>query len=172
MDLAELDRVGAAERAAMKPVRVRCCTAAGCLSSGSGQVLDALRAAAGDDVQVDGVGCLRLCSEGPLAQADPSGTVFARVRPEDAASVVAATRGQGVPATATFAPDHPFFARQHPIVLENCGRIDPTRLESTLAHGGYQTLARVLHELTPAEVVEAVTRSGLRGRGGAGTRPG
>lgn len=173
MDLAELERLGAAERAAAKPCRVRCCTAAGCQSSNSLQVLDALtRAVAGqgaaDKVQVDAVGCLRLCSRGPLVAVDPAGTLYGDVRPADAGSIVAAAAGRGPATAAAVNPGQPFFARQHPVVLENCGRIDPTRIESTFAHGGYQTLARALHELTPAQVVEAVTRSGLRGRGGAG----
>jgi bidirectional [NiFe] hydrogenase diaphorase subunit len=173
VEVAELEQLSEAERAAWKPYRVRCCTAAGCLSSGSGAVLDALRQAvkdhkADDEVQVEGVGCLRLCSQGPLVQTDPAGTLHAGVNRDDAASIVAAALGRGQATAAMFDPSHPFFTKQLPVVLENCGRIDPTRLESTLAHGGYQTLARVLHELTPAEVVEAITRSGLRGRGGAG----
>jgi bidirectional [NiFe] hydrogenase diaphorase subunit len=173
MDLAELERAGAAERAAWKPIRVRCCTAAGCLSSNAQPVLDALKDAvaergASQQVQVEGVGCLRLCSQGPLVRVDPASEVYANVRPDDAPSIVAAACGRGTATAVRFDANHPFFARQLPIVLENCGSIDPTRLESTLAHGGYQTLARVLHELTPGQVADAVTRSGLRGRGGAG----
>jgi bidirectional [NiFe] hydrogenase diaphorase subunit len=173
MDLAELERRGDAERAAWKPLRVRCCTAAGCQSAHSLQVFDALCTAvqerqAGEQVQVESVGCMRLCGQGPLVAVDPVGTLYAKVTPDDAPSVIAAVCGQGVSTAQSFDPNHPFFARQLPIVLENCGHIDPTRLESTLAHGGYQTLARVLHEMTPDEVVDAVTRSGLRGRGGAG----
>jgi bidirectional [NiFe] hydrogenase diaphorase subunit len=165
--------MAAAERAAWKPVRVRCCTAAGCVSSGSLAVLDALKSATGepgatDEVQVEGVGCLRLCSRGPLVAADPAGILYADVNPADALSMIEAARGRGKATAVLFDPNHPFFARQFPVVLENCGRIDPTRLESTIAHGGYQTLARVLHESSPAQVVDAVARSGLRGRGGAG----
>jgi bidirectional [NiFe] hydrogenase diaphorase subunit len=136
-------------------------------------VLDALKTAVddrgvGDRVQVENVGCMRLCSQGPLVKVDPTGGLYANVRPTDAASIVAAALGDGPATAATVDPNHPFFARQLPVVLENCGSIDPTRIESTLAHGGYQTLGRALHEMTPAEVIDAITRSGLRGRGGAG----
>ncbi len=62
----------------------------------------------------------------------------------------------------------PFFARQQKIVLRNCGFIDPTSLAEYAARGGYRALAHVLAELTPQQVIEAVTASGLRGRGGGG----
>jgi bidirectional [NiFe] hydrogenase diaphorase subunit len=55
-----------------------------------------------------------------------------------------------------------------PIVLENSGKIDPERIESYLAAEGYQGLYQVIHEMQPNEVIEAIARSGLRGRGGAG----
>ena len=63
--------------------------------------------------------------------------------------------------------ERPFFARQRKIVLRNSGFIDPTRFEEYVARGGYRALARAL-ELTPQQVTDEVTRSGLRGRGGGG----
>ncbi len=54
------------------------------------------------------------------------------------------------------------------IVLENSGKVDPERIQSYIAAQGYQVLYHVLREMTPSEVVDAITRSGLRGRGGAG----
>ncbi len=64
--------------------------------------------------------------------------------------------------------NQPFFTKQLPIVLENNGKIDPERIESYIAADGYQALYQVLREMTPAKVVDDITRSGLRGRGGAG----
>ncbi len=55
-----------------------------------------------------------------------------------------------------------------PIVLENSGRVDPERIQSYIAANGYQALYQVLREMKPTEVVEVITKSGLRGRGGAG----
>ena len=112
MDLADLHAIAEAERSARKPVRIRCCTAAGCLSSGSTKVKETLDAAvqrAGwrDRVQVCAVGCMRLCCEGPLVQVDPEGTLYQRVKPEEAASIVAALDG-GPEATAQRGdPDQP-----------------------------------------------------------------
>jgi NADH-quinone oxidoreductase subunit F len=61
-----------------------------------------------------------------------------------------------------------FFAKQHRIVLQNCGWLDPERIDEYLAQGGYQALEKALKQLTPAAVIEEVKLSGLRGRGGAG----
>jgi len=70
-------------------------------------------------------------------------------------------------AGATAYQDLPFYSRQRKIVLRNCGFIDPASLEEYVARGGYQGLARALAR-TPQEVVDEVTRAGLRGRGGGG----
>lgn len=172
MELAELESLGQAERDRRKPVRLRCCTAAGCMSSGSQAVKDALaRTVAerglGERIEVQSVGCLRLCCNGPLVQADPNGELYELVKPEDASALVDSLDGKpGGPRRGD--PRQPFFARQMPIVLENSGIVEPERIESYLALGGYQALYHAVHELTPAQVVEMVTRSGLRGRGGAG----
>ncbi len=64
--------------------------------------------------------------------------------------------------------DLPVFRRQIRLVLRNCGLIDPASLEEYVARGGYLALLHALRELTPDQVLEEVTRSGLRGRGGAG----
>jgi NADH:ubiquinone oxidoreductase subunit F (NADH-binding) len=61
-----------------------------------------------------------------------------------------------------------FFASQHKIVLRNSGFVDPTSFEEYVARGGYRALARTLTEFTPQQVIDEVTRSGLRGRGGGG----
>jgi bidirectional [NiFe] hydrogenase diaphorase subunit len=65
-------------------------------------------------------------------------------------------------------PQMPFFTKQTPIVLENSGIVEPERIESYIGLGGYQALHQVIREMSPAQVVDVVTRSGLRGRGGAG----
>ncbi|WP_068141491.1 NADH-ubiquinone oxidoreductase-F iron-sulfur binding region domain-containing protein [Limnochorda pilosa] len=64
--------------------------------------------------------------------------------------------------------EHPMMRHQTRIVLQNCGLIDPESLEEYLGRGGYRGLRRALLELTPEQVIEEVTVSGLRGRGGAG----
>lgn len=172
MDLADLHDIAAKEQAGRKEIRVRCCVAAGCLSAGSDAVRKGLeegvhRAGLADRAQVCGVGCLRLCSRGPLVQVDPEGSLYEKVTPEQAPGIVAALSGGHADAQRGN-PDGPFFRRQVPVVLENSGQVEPECIESAIAAGGYQALHHALRELSPAAVVEAITRSGLRGRGGAG----
>ncbi|MBV1707308.1 MAG: formate dehydrogenase [Hyphomicrobiales bacterium] len=60
----------------------------------------------------------------------------------------------------------PFLARQQRLTFARCGVTDPLSLDDYKAHGGFEGLAKAM-ALTPAAIVEAVTQSGLRGRGGA-----
>ena len=69
---------------------------------------------------------------------------------------------------ASLSPSLPFFTRQHRIVLENSGLIDPEQIEDYIAAKGYEALHQSLRELQPEDVLDEITRSGLRGRGGAG----
>jgi len=54
------------------------------------------------------------------------------------------------------------------VVLRNCTLIDPESLDDYIAQDGYLALATVLAENTPEQVIEIISQSGLRGRGGAG----
>jgi NADP-reducing hydrogenase subunit HndC len=67
-------------------------------------------------------------------------------------------------------PDDPpeKAAKQYRIVMRNCGRIDPENIADYIAVDGYQATARALLTMAPQQVIEQITASGLRGRGGAG----
>jgi bidirectional [NiFe] hydrogenase diaphorase subunit len=175
VDLNELVEIGEKEILARKPVRVRVCTAASCLSSNAQGVVQALEAAVtsqglGERVAVAEVGCMRLCCEGPLVAVDQAGghgALYERVGPDQAASILETLDG-GQTTARRGDLSRPFFTRQRSIVLENSGTVEPERIESYIAAGGYQSLYKVLRELTPEQVVQEITASGLRGRGGAG----
>jgi bidirectional [NiFe] hydrogenase diaphorase subunit len=185
MDIDDLNEIAQKERAARKRYTIRCCMAAGCISSNSKGVKEALEKAvkdAGleDQVEVRGVGCMKLCCQGPLVQidaegegatveisADGQGPLYQKVTPDDAASLVATLKGART-TVQRGDPAHPFFTQQLSIVLANSGIVDPERIESYIAAEGYQALHDVLREMTPKEVIETVVNSGLRGRGGAG----
>jgi bidirectional [NiFe] hydrogenase diaphorase subunit len=172
MVLNDLIQIKEKEIAGRKKYVLRCCMAAGCVSSHSPNVkseLDKAVQAAGlqDQVEVRGVGCMRLCCQGPLVQADPSGVLYQKVEPEDAAAIVSALNGAKI-TVAQGDPNHPFFKKQLSIVLANSGIVDPERIESYIAADGYMALHEVLHEMTPKDVTDSVLKSGLRGRGGAG----
>ncbi|MBN1408275.1 MAG: NADH-quinone oxidoreductase subunit NuoF [Calditrichaceae bacterium] len=67
-----------------------------------------------------------------------------------------------------FKTDQDYFAKQKRIVLKNCGIIDPNSIDEYIAHGGYKAARKVAAELSQKDVIDIITQSGLRGRGGAG----
>ena len=173
MDLDDLRAIAEKERAAQKAVRIRCCTAAGCLSSGSKAVIEG----AGGGHRRGRPGRHGPGRRGrlhaPLLRGPPGPGRSRRpaLREGDAGRTprrssppwTADGRGRGG-ATRTA----PSSRGRWPSCCENSGRIEPERIESYIEAGGYQSLYHVLREMSPAEVVEEITRSGLRGRGGAG----
>ncbi|HEY1495695.1 MAG TPA: NADH-quinone oxidoreductase subunit NuoF [Candidatus Solibacter sp.] len=176
MTIEELRKIGETEREAQRKLQhhVCVCIAAGCLSSGAEQVRDALKKEVAEsgmqnEVLVKGVGCMGLCSAGPLVSVGTDGQMFAEVTagaaPEIIRSLDTGSEPHGLKACPT---DAPFFARQKRIVLENSGLIDPERIEDYIAHGGYLALVTAITEMAPQEVIDKVKSSGLRGRGGAG----
>jgi formate dehydrogenase iron-sulfur subunit len=60
----------------------------------------------------------------------------------------------------------PYLAEQTRLTFARVGITDPLSLEDYRAHGGYEGLKTAV-ELDGAQIVEIVTESGLRGRGGA-----
>jgi NADH:ubiquinone oxidoreductase subunit F (NADH-binding)/(2Fe-2S) ferredoxin len=54
------------------------------------------------------------------------------------------------------------------IVLRRAGLIDPEDIEDYILHDGYEALGKALTHMSPGEVIDEITQSGLRGRGGAG----
>ncbi|HIK27337.1 MAG: NADH-quinone oxidoreductase subunit NuoF [Oscillatoriaceae bacterium SKW80] len=172
MDLAELKEIAEKERVAQKSIRVHCCTSTGCQAANSLTVKKNLETAVkqlglSERVQVVGVGCMGFCGRGPLVQVEPLDKFYEEVKPEQAASIIDEINGGTATAKAGDSK-HPFFTKQLKIVREHSGKIDPERIEEYIAVGGYQSLYKVIHDMSPAEVVEEVTKSGLRGRGGAG----
>jgi len=172
MDLIELQEVASAEQKRQKSVRVHCCTSTGCRAANSMDVLHNLEQAVeahelGDRVEVVGVGCMGFCGRGPLVQIDPEEILYEEVKPEEAESIISTFNG-GTATAIQGDAQHPFFARQTKIVREHSGKLDPERIEEYIAVGGYQSLHKAIYEMTPAEVVEEITKSGLRGRGGGG----
>jgi NADP-reducing hydrogenase subunit HndC len=163
------------------------CHGTGCLANHSPKVADALRRTikgAGLDAQVipeiKTTGCHGFCSRGPLVIFHPSGLFYQKVAPEDAEEIVQTTLVEGKPVERLLYidpetgehivhdKDIPFYKYQQRLVLKNIGKIDPVDIQDTIAVGGYQSLAKVLTTMTPAEVIDTVEASGLRGRGGGG----
>jgi len=154
------------------PVRASAyvCEAVSCLSAQGHDVLiglgEQVAEAGWTDVAIKRVGCLGLCAAGPLVKIPETGQLFRHVKPGALGEVVSAL--SAVTGDPERAAEEPFFSRQVRIATENSGTVDPESLEDYVERGGYEALQKVLTSMTSAEVREELTKSGLRGRGGAG----
>ncbi|HSW64529.1 MAG TPA: NADH-quinone oxidoreductase subunit NuoF [Dissulfurispiraceae bacterium] len=160
------------EKASQFKHSILICVAAGCVSCQSLQVKDALvkevkSRGLESEIQVKGVGCLGLCTVAPLMVIEPSGVMYKAVTPEDAKDVIDSI-GKAPVKRLECDGQSSFFKRQEKIVLENCGVIDPERIEDYIAAGGYQALYKALQDASPNKIIDEITKSGLRGRGGGG----
>jgi len=169
----ELEQIAQAEREEQKKFAhtISVCVAAGCMSCQSQSVKDAIdqeikKQGKEQSCKSKGVGCMGLCAEGPLVSTE-GGMLYQHVTANDAPGIVSGVEGQAV-SRLICRTDVPFFQRQKKIVLENSGVVDPERIEDYIAATGYSAMMRAITEMTPAQVVEEVVKSGLRGRGGAG----
>jgi bidirectional [NiFe] hydrogenase diaphorase subunit len=86
--------------------------------------------------------------------------------PAHAEAIAASLGGEPVAALQCDLREH--FDQQVHVVLENSGHIDPEKIDDYIARDGYQALVKALTEMTPNEVIQQITESGLRGRGGGG----
>jgi NADH:ubiquinone oxidoreductase subunit F (NADH-binding)/(2Fe-2S) ferredoxin len=140
------------------------------IAAGAGPVYETLKAetAGLKGINVYQTGCIGVCRLEPLVEVYEPGrpkVTYVQVTAEKAKAIVAA-HAQGQKA-AEYEEDLDFTGQMR-IALRNCGIIDPENIREYLARDGYQALAKVLTQMKPVEVVEAVKQSGLRGRGGAG----
>jgi NADH-quinone oxidoreductase subunit F len=194
MNVTETARLGSAAdlaalreslRAARDPdrPRIRLCIT-GCRAFGALDVLARFRAelegsGRSDRLDVVGTGCHGFCAAAPLMEVDPGGTFYHAVSPDDVPEIIDATIGGETVERLLYHPEPdaepvreaacvPFYAAQRKVVLRNCGRIDPTSVREYIERDGYAALVKALTEMQPERVIEEVTASGLRGRGGAG----
>ncbi len=168
---------------------IYCCHSTGCKSSGSDGIIDLIKSAVADHgiedkVRVVATGCMGLCAQGPLVRVEIKGqkdVLYKRIEPLVARLIVTE---HVVPAlnlkegetfeVPQFLQEHvlsldlPFFTKQEKVVLKDAGHMDPEDITEYMAHGGYLALEKVLKTMTPAQVVEEIKKSGLRGRGGGG----
>jgi NADH:ubiquinone oxidoreductase subunit F (NADH-binding)/(2Fe-2S) ferredoxin/NAD-dependent dihydropyrimidine dehydrogenase PreA subunit len=166
-------------------IRIFICEGTGCVSSKSPDIRMAIEREIGEKglshkVKVGFTGCHGFCQRGPIVVVEPEGIFYCQVKPEDAHEIVAShiVGGEPVkrlfyhhPVTREVVPhyrDIPFYQKQQRVILRNCGKINPERIEEYESQGGYRALRKVVETMTPEQVIDEVRRSGLRGRGGAG----
>jgi NADH-quinone oxidoreductase subunit F len=161
------------------------CGGTGCRVYGSEDVLEAFRLELERqelDSKVDSMptGCHGFCEQGPVVVIWPQGIFYPRVRTDDVAEIVSETVIEGKivdrlvyvdPISGqriAYEKDVPFYQKQKRILLDQNGYIDPSKIDDYIALGGYKALSKALHQMSPEQVIEEITRSKLRGRGGAG----
>src|SRR4030042_6865485 len=169
--------------------RVSVCCGTGCRVQGSVDVIEAFRRELdgrrlNGDIGLVGTGCHGFCEKGPVVVLKPSGVFYQRVGVDDVPEIVSETVLNSAvideltytdPMTGrriTYERDVPFYQRQQRLVLDLNGALHPTNIQDYILFGGYSALCKALYQRSPEEVIEEVTRSALRGRGGAGFRAG
>ncbi len=172
----------------MKLIRthVMICCGTGCTSSESPKIADAFevelkRADLQDEVKIVRTGCFGLCAAGPIVMVLPDGACYSHVTVSDVPEIVREhlVKGRIVDrllhlegdegTTATSLNETQFYKHQTRIALRNCGVIDPESIDEYIGSDGYLALGNILENKTdPQEIVDAIKKSGLRGRGGAG----
>ncbi|MBD3274477.1 MAG: NADH-quinone oxidoreductase subunit NuoF [Candidatus Marinimicrobia bacterium] len=148
------------------------CNAASCQTSRGAQLIEQLRNVIDekdlkDKITVKGAGCMGLCAAGPLVSVEPDGTLYTEVTPEDAGEIIDSLDQKPIERLKT-STELPFFSNQVKIVLENSGKIDPEKIEDYIAMEGYTALHKALTDMSPSDIINEISDSGLRGRGGAG----
>jgi NADH-quinone oxidoreductase subunit F len=176
--------------------RVIVCAGTGCVANGAYKVVQAFTdqiKAAGinittefkaeehqHDLRLNKSGCQGFCQMGPLVTVLPENLLYNKVRAEDVAEIVSETLVAGRPVERLLYVDAatkkhcrgvaeiPFYQRQQRFVLRSCGTIDPESIEEYVHQGGYAAAKKAFLQMTPEQICQEITRSGLRGRGGGG----
>lgn len=123
---------------------------------------------------IDKTGCIGTCYLEPIVDVyNDEGALEARYvkcTTDKVAEIVEEHLIGGRPVEKFVIPgeDEAFLSQQQRIVLRNCGRINPEKIEEYIAVGGYGAAKKVVTSMTPDEVIEEIKIAGLRGRGGAG----
>lgn len=159
------------------------CRGTGCTSSKSPEIIENFRKIIDEkgiqNVRVIQTGCFGLCAKGPIVIIRPEDTFYAMVTPEDCREIIEKHIEKGEIVERLLCKDVDntmvnrldelnFYKKQKRIALKNCGIIDPEQIDEYIAFDGYKALKQVLTSMSPDEVINEISESGLRGRGGAG----
>lgn len=167
------------------PRYVSVCGGTGCKSADSSEIIKKLqeevnKAGLSKEVIVSVTGCFGFCEKGPIVKVDPDNTFYINVRPDDAAEIVSEhlLKGKTVDRLLYEEPsinekvkrqnEMSFYKKQKRIALRNCGFINPEDIEEYIGAKGYLALGQVITSMTCDDVIQVISDSGLRGRGGGG----
>ena len=126
-------------------------------------------------------GCIGYCDQEPLILILPERIFYPKVHPSKVSDIITNTVKNGKVVkdflykdpvsgkTISCLDDVPFYKKQVRIISGNNEFIDPANILDYIASGGYSALVKILKEKTrPEKIIEMISKSGLRGRGGAG----
>lgn len=177
---------------AQQEKKVLVCAGTGCVAGGSLEIYDAIKkmvetkgllvsvelAEEKQGIGVKKSGCHGYCEMGPLVRIEPYDYLYLQVKLEDCEEIVEKTLIQGQPVERLMCrwegklyakqEELPFYKKQTRIVLENCGHMDAESIQEYIARGGYQALAKALHQMSPEQICKEMSNANLRGRGGGG----
>ncbi|MCD8125497.1 MAG: SLBB domain-containing protein, partial [Lachnospiraceae bacterium] len=192
----DLARARAAYAASLQSQKkqILICGGAGCVAGGSLKIYDRLRdlmeerniecslvleTEPHETVGLKKSGCHGFCEKGPLLRIEPSGILYTKVKVSDCEEILEKSiQGDEVIDRLVYhdaegksyekQDDIPFYRQQTRVALEHCGHINAESIKEYIAVGGYTALEKALFEMTSQEIVDEITKSCLRGRGGGG----
>lgn len=168
----------------MQPTEILICSSTGCSACGTDKIIEALKIACekysiSNLVRITKIGCFGLCAKGPIVTFLPTDIFYTQVKPSDAERIVKEHIIDGKVledkvyinedgSRAETIADFNFYNKQKFVARKNLRLISPDCIEDYIALDGYFALHKCLSCMTSAEVIQEITKSGLRGRGGAG----
>ncbi len=184
-----------AEALSRETKKILVCGGTGCVAGGSLEIFDRLKELleekdipveielGHDNIHHDVVGmkksgCHGFCEMGPLVRIEPQGWLYTKVKLSDCEEIIEKTviGGENIERLAykqngevfRRQEEIPFYKKQTRLVLEHCGHINATSIADYIGIGGYEALEKALFEMTSKEILDEITESNLRGRGGGG----
>lgn len=171
----------------MERIQVLICAGTGCTSSDSKLLIDEFNKVLSNknlntEVRIIQTGCFGMCERGPIIAVYPDKIFYNRVSINDVNEIIEEhfIKGSYVERLQLHDIDEitkekifnldklKFYSKQKRIALANCGLINPEDIEEYIANDGYLTLAKVLTQKKPQEIIDIIKESKLRGRGGGG----
>ena len=161
------------------------CSGTGCQASDAKELIRAVKnelieQGLEKSVLVRPTGCHGFCEQGPIVVVEPGNIFYCHVSPEDAQEIIAKTLCEGEVIERLLYTDPvsgekirteseiPFYRAQDRQLLSQNRRINPCSIEDYIAVGGYSALSKTLAGIAPETIIEEISASGLRGRGGGG----
>ncbi|MBQ9246493.1 NADH-quinone oxidoreductase subunit NuoF [bacterium] len=169
-------------------LRVLVCAGTGCVANGSLKVIEKFRELGAnvstiteyDKMTIVPTGCHGFCEQGVLVIIPDKHVTYVKVKEADVEEIFESHIKDGKPVERLLYTDPKthehvhknddinFYAKQTRTALKNCGKINAESIEEAISVRGYEALAKVIDENNPDSVIDTITKSGLRGRGGGG----